>query len=100
MQLRRGRHSSLYPSRAIHLTLERVPHIALVSKLHKRKNSQLQSLRNAKKSFKAGASWTTDNSSKILLLQEKELFQARFLRVGSRGIYINDYRKVDSLRHR
>jgi hypothetical protein len=53
-----------------------------------------------KKSFKAAASWTTDNSSKILLLQEKELFQTRFLRVGSRGIYINDYRKVDSLRHR
>jgi hypothetical protein len=58
-------------------------------------NGKLQSLRNAKKSFKAAVSWKTDNSSKTLLLQEKELCQARFLTVGSRGIYINDCRKVD-----
>jgi hypothetical protein len=39
MQRRRSSHSSLYPSHAIHLTLEKLPHIALVSELHKRKNS-------------------------------------------------------------
>jgi hypothetical protein len=43
-----------------------------------------------KKSFKAAASWTTDNSSKILLLQEKELCQASFLQLRAEDYDIID----------
>ncbi len=61
-------------------------HVALCCEPRKRKTGhhQIQSLIKAKKVSKRQQSRldTTDNTSKILIPQEKELYQATFLTVG------------------